>query len=39
VPQTLGVIKDLASKALGIPRDNLLLMRHKREVTPAMDAM
>jgi hypothetical protein len=37
--QTLGDVKELASQALGIPRDHLLLFRHKCEITPAMDAM
>jgi hypothetical protein len=36
--QTLGDVKELTSQALGIPRDHLLLFRHKREVTLAMDA-
>ncbi|KAF5834457.1 hypothetical protein DUNSADRAFT_8885 [Dunaliella salina] len=35
--ETVGDIKEKASKALGIPKENLQLFRHKKELTAAYD--
>lgn len=35
--QTIGDLKDAASRALGVPREHLQLFRHKHELTAAYD--
>jgi hypothetical protein len=36
--QPISELKEIASRSLGVPVENLQLFRHKKELTPAYDS-